>query len=247
MLAARLNTFDSGKVAARVGSLILENDDGLGDAALLELIDAAVADELDFVWIQTYAKLQTNLLEYRGMLVEMEGDREKALAQARLASLRYDVRALKSDSDWHQLARLLPFAAPTRFSTDPHISVASAREHKMSLMKSHVENRNGTVALAYSPSEPARPVAFHCASLDEGAVQLYEIAVDPEFRRGFVALNLIRHSLEFFASRFPEIRRVATRIYSDNETSIRFFQYLGLSATGRHLHYYHCWPRKESR
>lgn len=247
MLAARLNTFDSGKLAARVGSLILEDEDGIRDAALVELIDAAVADGLDLVWIQTCAKLETDLLEYRGTLVEMEGDRDDALAQARLASVRYDVRAVNSDSDWHQLARLLPFAAPTRFSTDPHISVASARQHKISLMKSHVENRSGTAALAYSASQPDRPVAYHCASLDERAVQLYEIAVDPEFRRGFVALNLIRHSLEFFTSRFPEIRRVATRIYSDNEASLRFFQYLGLCATGRQLHYYHCWPQKEAR
>lgn len=244
MLRPRLQKFDSGKVAARVGYFIF------GDAETVrtnrprltdDLIDAASAESFDLLWIETPVRLETPLLDYRGTVVELEGDRAKALSQARLADVRYDVRGLQSASDWLQVEGLMAHAAPTRFSTDPHISEGSFRHHKVSLLRSHVENRNGAVALARSPDEPERLAGYQCTSVDERAVQLYDIAIDPRFRVGFAALNLVRWNLERFASLFPEIRRVSTRIYDDNTASLRFFEHFGMSPTGPQLHYYHYW------
>jgi ribosomal protein S18 acetylase RimI-like enzyme len=244
MLRARLQTFDSGKVAARVGYVIAGRDDAIGDADILELIEAAEADSFELIWIQTCSRLETTLLDYRGTLVEVEGDRENVLSRARLASPRYEVRALESDWDWGKVERLMRFAAATRFSADPHISEAAVRHHKLSLLKSHVENKHGAVALAYSIEEPARFVGYQCTSLEEHSVQLYEIAVDTRFRRGFAAANLVRYNLDRFASAYPDAKRVVARIYDDNVASLRFFERLGLSPTGRLLHYYHCWPAR---
>lgn len=246
MFRPRLQTFDSGKVADRVGYFIFGDAEPASDADLRELIKAASAESFDLLWIESRGRLETTLLDYRGTVVEMEGDCAKALAQARLADVRYDVKALKSDSDWDQLEGLMSYAAPTRFSTDAHISEASFRQHKVSLLKSHVENRNGAIALARSTDEPDRLAGYQCTSLDERAVQLYDIAVDPRFRNGFAARNLVRWNLERFASLFPDMRRVATRIYDDNVASLRFFQHLGLSPTGRQFHYYHYWPERSS-
>jgi RimJ/RimL family protein N-acetyltransferase len=67
--------------------------------------------------------------------------------------------------------------------------------------------------------------------------------VDPEFRRGFAALNLIRYNLERFAVAHPDARRLTVRIYDDNTASLRLFANLGLEPTGRQFHYYHCWPK----
>ena len=130
-------------------------------------------------------------------------------------------------------------AAPTRFSTDAKISEASFRHHKMSLLRSQVENRNGTIALARSKDGLA---GYQCSFADERAVQLYDIAIDPRFRHGFAALNLLGWMLE----RFPDRQRVSTRIYDDNAASLRLFRHLGMSPTGNQRHYYHYWP-KESR
>jgi ribosomal protein S18 acetylase RimI-like enzyme len=247
MLRPRLQTFDSGKLADRVGYAVLEDAEAGPDLPrrIEELLEAAAAESFDLLWIESPAKLDTARLEYRGTVVELEGDRAKALAQARLADVRYDVTALKSDSDWDQVEGLMPYAAPTRFSTDAHISEASFRRHKVSLLKSHVENRNGAVALARSADEPG-PIGYQCTSVDEDAVQLYDIAVHPRFRHGFAALNLLRWNLERFAELFPGTRRLATRIYDDNVASLRFFQHLGLSPTGRQHHYYHYWPLQPS-
>lgn len=241
MLQPRLHLFDSGKIAGRVGSIIIGADESVRDADVAGWIGAA-ADSFDLIWVQTQSRLEATLLDYRGTMVEMEGDRETVLSRSRLATLRYDVRALESDSDWREVERLLEFAAATRFSSDPHVSEATVRRHKLALMRSHVENRYGVVALSYTVERPAQLAGFQCTSLKKGSIDLYEIAVDPRFRQGFAATNLIRYNLERFALAHPEAERVVTRIYDNNVASLRFFERLGLSPTGRQLHYYHFWP-----
>lgn len=231
MLRPRLQTFDSGKLAERVGYVVLD------DAKTVD-VDELIDDSFDFIWIETPQKLHTTRFDYRGTVIELEGDRAEALSQTRLAGVRYDVSALKSDSEWQQVEELMAHAAPSRFSNDPHISEAAFRRHKMSLLRSHVENKNGAIALARSAGDP---VGYQCSSLNERAVQLYDIAIARQFRQGFAALNLIGWMLERF-----DIDRVSTRIYDDNAASLRLFQHLGLRPTGRQSHYYHYWP-EESR
>lgn len=240
MLQPRLQTFDSGRIADRVGFLIVGDDETVRDADVAAWM---AADSFDLIWIQSSSRLETRLLEYRGTLVEMEGDRETVLSRSRLAALRYDVRTLESDADWREVEQLMEFAAATRFSADPHVSSASVRRHKLSLLKNHVQNKHGAVALAYSLERPVQLVGFQCTSMEEGRLDLYEIAVDSRFRRGFAATNLVRYNLERFAVAYPEAERLVTRIYDDNVASLRFFERLGLSPTGRQRHYYHCWPK----
>jgi ribosomal protein S18 acetylase RimI-like enzyme len=246
-LRARLQAFDSGKIAPRVGSVVLSEGVTISDDAILDLIESAASEEFDLVWIETRSKLETTLLDYRGTIVEFAGDRQEALARARLTTLRYDVRALQCDSDWADVEELMRFAAPTRFNTDPHIAEASFRQHKLSLMKGHVATKHGMVALAYSPGDRKRAVGYHCASLDEQTTTMYEIAVDRDFRGGFAALSLIGYSLEHFVALHPGARRLAARIYEDNPASQRFFRKLGLAPTEQTLHYYHCWPMLKER
>lgn len=246
MLRPRLQTFDSGKLADRVGSVVLGEAETVADGDILQLIEGASAEGFDLLWVETPARLETTLLDYRGTVVELEGDLAKALSQARFADVRYDVSGLKSASDWHQVEGLMSHAAPTRFSTDAHISEASFRHHKVSLLKSHVENRNGAVALARSTDAPDQLIGYQCTSGDERSVQLYDIVVDPRFQQGFAALNLVLWSLERFTALFPGTLRLSTRIYDDNVASLRFFQRLGLSLTGRQHHYYHYWPLQPS-
>ncbi len=234
-----LQPFDSGKLAPRVGSHILPDGETFGDDDARLLIEQA-ADAFDLIWIEASRRLETTLLDDRGTIVELHGDRDTALSKVQLAALRYDVRELESEADWATLEELMRFAPSSRFASDPHIPQASFRRHKLSLLKVHVQNRGGLVSLAYPPNDPARAVGYHCTSLDaDRNVVFYDLAVDPEFRRGFVALNLIRYNLERFAAAHPDARRLTVRIYDDNTASLRLFANLGLEPTGRRAHGYH--------
>jgi ribosomal protein S18 acetylase RimI-like enzyme len=238
MLRPQLAVFDSGMIAPRVGSIILGESETLREEDVPSLTDAAAEEHFDLVWVQASSRLNTQLLDYRGTLVEMAGRREDVLSRARLADQRYGIRTLQSETDWLDVERLLAFAAATRFSTDAHVSQAQFRQHKLALLKSHVQNRYGEVALAYSSGQP---LGYQCTSLEDDSVNLYEIAVDTAFRRGFAGLNLVRYNLDRFALTHPDAERVVARIYEDNVPSLRFFEHLGLRATGRLLHYYHLW------
>ncbi len=245
MLRPRLHAFDSGMIAPRVGSITLGDDETICDAEVLALTKAAAAENFDLIWMQTSRRLDTNLLDYRGTLVEMEGSREYVLSRARMADQRFHVRTLESETDWGEVEQLMPFAAPTRFSTDAHVSVATFRQHKLAVLKSHVQNRYGEIALAYSTGERLRLVGYQCTSLEEDSMNLYEIAVDTEYRRGFAGLNLVRYNLDRFGLTHPDAERVVARIYEDNVPSQRFFEHLGLCPTGRLRHYYHFWGNQQ--
>jgi RimJ/RimL family protein N-acetyltransferase len=244
MFRPLLHTFDSGKVADRVASLILGEDETVSDAEIAELLEAASAESFDLFWIQTRTPLDSPLLEHRGTLVELEGSRDAILSRCRLAPPRHGIRALASDADWDLVEQLLRFSAPTRFSTDRNITEATVRRHKLSLLKGHVENRHGVVALSYPIENPAQSVGYHSTSLEDDHVLLYEIAVDPAFRRGAAAINLVRYNLERLAESYPGAERVVTRIYEDNIASLQLFARLDMTPTGRLFHYYHCWPKE---
>jgi GNAT superfamily N-acetyltransferase len=241
MLRPLLQTFDSGLIAPRVGSITLGDHTTIGDAEVPALVDAAAAESFDLIWIQTSSRLETTLLDYRGTLVELEGLRGHVLARAGLAESRYRVRALESETDWAEVETLMPFAAATRFSTDPHVPEASFRKHKLAMLKSLVENRHGKIALAYSRGESAGLVGYQCTSVDSDRIHLYEIAVDTEFRRGFAGLNLVRYNLDRFILTHPDAERIIVRIYENNIASLRFFEHLGFRPTGQLRHYYHFW------
>jgi len=175
--------------------------------------------------------------------VELEAERDTALSSIRLAGAGYEVRALQSDADWILVEESMRFAAASRFTTDPHIAEASFRRHKMALLRSHVQNRQGLLSIAHPrDSEPARPIGYTCMSIHERTATVYDLAVDPEHRRASVGLRLLQHGLQRLASAHPNIHRITTRIYDDNVPCLRLFASLGFVPTGRLFHYYHCWP-----
>jgi len=243
-LQPRFQPFDSGRLAPRVGNLTLSDGERITDDAAALLIEKAAADDYDFVWIESLTPLETTRFEHRGTIIELQGDRDTARASINLAELRCDVRPLEIASDWATLEELMRFAAASRFTTDPRIADASFRQHKLALLRAHIENRQGVVAIAYSRDEPARPVGYTCTSINEETAYVYDLAVDPDFRRAAVALTLLRDNLERFASTHPGIRRYMTRIYEDNIPCLRLFRNLGYTDTGRLFHYYHCWPKE---
>ena len=244
-LIPRPQPFDSGILAPSVGFLTLSNGESVDDAAARAMSERAADAGFDLVWIESSRPLETALLDDRGTVVELEGERDEALSRLPPESGAHEVRTVESAADWAVLEELLRFAPSSRFSTDPRVSTQAFRRHKLALLRGHVQNRHGLVSMAYSAADPARAVGCHCTSIDaEGRVVFYDLAVDPEFRRGFVALALIRYNLQRFAREHPDARRVTVRIYDDNEPSLRLFDTLGLTRTGRVAHYYHCWPKE---
>lgn len=241
-LLAEFQPFDSGKIAPRVGSVILGESALVDPESIGEMLESAAADALDLVWIESRSKIESLALDYRGTIVELVGDRDEALSKIQVPDRGYDIRVVECESDWARLVELLPFTAKTRFSTDPNISEISFREHKLSLLKSHVENRKGMVTITYSPDDPLRPIGYCCTSVDQPTMIIYDIAVDPSFRRGFVGFSLVRFHLERFASIHPAARRLCTRIYEENTACLQLFYNVGMMPTGRLFHYYHCWP-----
>src|SRR5436190_11461407 len=130
-LEPRLQSFDSGIIAPRVGHLFLSEGEIVDDHAAGELVERAAASGFDLVWIESRSRLNITRWDYRGTIVEVEGDRDRALSKIQLAAARCDVRPLQSD--WKVVEELLRFAAASRFRSDPHIAEASFRRHKMAL------------------------------------------------------------------------------------------------------------------
>jgi ribosomal protein S18 acetylase RimI-like enzyme len=240
-LQPRFQPFDSGKLAPRVGNIILTDAETVTDDIAAELIDHAAADDFDLVWIESPARLETSRLDYRGTIIEVQGDRDTVRASLPPGDISCEVRPLETDSDWRTLEELMRFAAASRFTTDPGIPTAAFRTHKLALLRAHVENRQGVVSIAWSAEGSA--VGYTCTSIQDQTAYVYDLAVDPGFRRGSVGRTLLRHNLERFTRTHPEIRRYVTRIYEDNIPCLRLFWNLGYVNTGRLFHYYHCWPK----
>lgn len=242
ILEPRIQPFDSGLIAPRVGHLFLSESATVDDNAAGDLVARAAASGFDLVWIESQSRLETTRWDYRGTIVELNGERDAALSSIRLATGSCDIRSLESDADWALVEESLRFAATSRFTTDPHIAEASFRRHKMSLLKSHVENRQGMISIAHPERALDHPIGYTCFSIHEGTASVYDLAVDPEHRRASVALRLLQHALQRLTSAHPDIRKMTTRIYDDNAPCLRLFENLGFVRTGRLFHYYHCWP-----
>lgn len=242
-LRAHLQPFDSGKLAPRVGNVVLSEGETIDDDAVAGMIESAAADDFDFVWIESRTKLDTTLLDYRGTIVELQGDRDEALSKINIPGTQCACRPLEIDSDGVIFEQLLRFAAESRFTTDPRISDAAFRQHKLALLQGHIANRQGVITFAYWPDDPARPIGYTCTSINEQAAHVYDLSVDPDFQRANVARTLLVSSLTRFASLHPEIRRFMARIYDDNIPCLRLMRSIGFADTGRLFHYYHCWPK----
>jgi len=242
-LRPQLQPFDSGKLAPRVANIILSAGETIDDDAAAGIIENAMAEDFDFVWIESQTKLDTAQLDYRGTIVELQADREEVLSNLPVSSAQCDIRTLDPHTEVVTFEKLMGFIAATRFGTDPHISPASFREHKRALLKGHIDTRHGVITVACAPEDPSRPIGYTCTSLSEQGAHVYDLCTDPDFRRSSIGRTLLRFSIEQYRVLHPDARRYMTRIYDDNIPCLRLFRSIGFADTGRLFHYYHCWPK----
>lgn len=192
----------------------------------------------DLLSLRTSAPLTLDGFAPRGVLTTLEAEPAAVGERLRVAPGRTPVRTLAA-SDWPEVLGLLRWAAPTRFSADPRIPAAAAREHKLAMLRAYAE-RSPDNALVALGGDPERVVGFHLSYLDGRVAVLYEIIVEPAHRHGFAAVDLLAENCRRLASG-GGLRRLSTRIYSDNTPSIRLFEGIGMRQTGRQEHYFHAW------
>lgn len=232
--------FDSGRLARRVGVVTLTGaeppEPGLG----ARIRRRGQEEGFDLLTLKSGGPVDLESFEPRGVLLELTG----GVGQMRRRMARFldrvPVRPIEG-GDWPALGSMLAYAAPTRFSRDPRLTPRVVAEHKLAMLRAYAQ-RYPQHALVVETDEPGERIGgFQVSFVDKGRFVYYEIVVAPALRRGFAAVALLGENVTRYDG--PDNAEALTRIYEDNETSLRLFERLGMVRTGRRDYYYHCWTR----
>ncbi|MEM7469071.1 MAG: hypothetical protein AAF387_19605 [Pseudomonadota bacterium] len=242
MFVIENNEFDSHLIAPRAGRVSFDEKcdiQGLG----AEILKRARVLDYDFVSLavrDNHPPLIENFILV-GTIVEFVSDRDSLAAQTSRARSRYKLRAMSEDQ-WPEIERLLQFGGSTRFSNDPNISVAKRLEHKLAMLRRYQSVCPDLFNIAYNDGTA---IGYQASTVtaDHG-LRFYEIAIAPEYRKGFAALNLLDAAISSHQHSYGGQRQVVTSIYEDNKASLDFFTGLGMQPMEAPTHHYHLWIKQ---
>ncbi|MCW8932686.1 MAG: hypothetical protein OQL19_20925 [Gammaproteobacteria bacterium] len=129
-----------------------------------------------------------------------------------------------------------------RFSRDSYLGIDKCVAHKMELMRLVLE-QNPSLGIKIT-NDSGKLLGLHLARLNDSIYDYYEIMVDKDIRGGFAALDMIFEGMNRVQNESTLFETVQTRIYSDNVSSLRFFQGLGLESNKSDQYFYHLWCSK---
>ena len=238
------NEFDSRLFAIQVAEVVL-NPELCSDAAIEEKIySQALASHIDLVVIRAASKIhQPRFCQSVGCLETWTALPGSTILRLAKVPAKFKTRDLHLN-DWPAIKGLLEFSSTTRFSADAHLSKESVHFHKLEMLKTHSakSTNNGCVAV----DAENRLIGFHVGYMKDSVWNLYELLVAPQFRMGFVSLQLVKHLMSSATQASPPIE-LRTSIYSHNQESKRFFNQLGFVKTGSDVNFYHLWPKQHQK
>lgn len=236
----KLQPFDSGRLAPRVGSVVLGPNIVLCESNLAELMGQALCENYNLIFIAANDSQPAAQRHFVGRLVEYEGRFEELLDNTSAANTSYRFRGWETQADWRGVEELISHSAGTRFFLDPNIDRESAVAHKLAMLKQILATRAANLTFAFSST--GEFTAYICTYLEDDVMFLYEVAVAPEHRRQSLTVAHTNFNLATLAARFGTPQLVRTRVYATNLPSILLCKGLGLRSSGQATNYYHLWP-----
>ena len=232
------NLFDSGIIAPKVGNLVLEDCKNVheGDGKLVR--DCAREKKYSLITLGIETPVELDGFEHFGIIQEIEAKTDNVWKNVCNIPTKFNVRPI-GDSDWEQVKELLYTYPPTRYSKDPNVTFEQVVMHKLSILK-HLAKKYPKYAIgAFSKQDEL--IGFHFLRLT-GADFLFlqELLVKPDYRVGFVSLQLVKENLSAVINDIG-VKCLATRVYEDNNVSRNFFSKLGFLSLKKKEYYYHMW------
>lgn len=238
----RLNTFDSGLLAAKVGTVDVSNIAGpLVENTLKAAVEQSLEDDYDLISVALPGEVSIDGWIPVGNLIRLEGAFPTVVEALSRFVGRCNVAEIRA-GDRDEIASFLRIClAENRFTKDPNIVREAVIRQKMKILDKYLQDG----AAGFVGRSEGAMTGFHLSYVDDSdGVVLYEIEIEPSARNGFLALDLIGSALKHLARTTPGLKRVSTHIYEDNLQSLNLFYRLGLRQAGERKCYYHCWPKK---
>lgn len=237
------NRFDSGILADKVGEVKIRDFDNLEEGLETGIMAQVRTENYDYVLVKAPQRLRFEHFEYMGELNDLQANIR--VVDDKLSAFSKKVAISSFDpSHWGQVEGLLKYASATRYSRDPHISENAVTELKMKLLRMHFERNPELTVVA--KDRDGEIVGFLNAYLKDSDSTLffYEILIHPDYRRGFVAFNLLQSLVQNAHSLTGNLNRAETSVYADNENSLTMFKAIGLAPIASH-YFYHHWNSHE--
>lgn len=237
-LALEIVEFDTAHFGFRCATANVPVGVVITQDSISELKARARAENIRFLTVASRVA-SPELEQYsQGVLREYTAPFEPVRSRASVFPQRFQVEPF-NDNNCSDVIKLAEFCSSNRFSTDSHFDQSAVFEHKVKLLKIQWQRFPNLAYIAYSKEH--EPVGFHLCVRHNDAVDQYELVVRPDYRTGTVAINLIAACLNAAYHDDNNVKRVSTRIYSDNKQSDKLFSKLGLKENDNESHYYHFW------
>ncbi len=238
------NEFNSKLFSIRVAEVVLTPEMCVDVEIGEKIYSQALASEIDLVVIRAALRInEPRFCQFVGGLETWTALPASAVSRLAKVPSKFKTRNLQPN-DWPAIKGLLEFSSTTRFSADAHLSKESVQFHKLEMLKTHLakSTNNGCVAV----DAENRLIGFHVGYMKDSVWNLYELLVAPQFRMGFVSLQLVKHLMSSATQASPPLE-LRTSIYSHNQESKRFFNQLGFVKTGSDVIFYHLWPKQHQK
>ena len=232
------NLFDSGIIAPKVGNLVLEDysDIDREDGSLIA--NHAKKENYSFIALGTETPVDLEGFVPMGVIHELEAKVSNAWENICNIPDMFNIRPL-TGSDWNQVKELMDVYPPNRYSKDSNLKIEQVINHKLAILKHLAKNYPPYALGAFSKQNEL--LGFHFLRLgDDDIMFLQELLVKPNYRVGFVSLQLVKENLNTVMKN-TKIKCLATRVYEDNHVSINFFNKLGFVKVRKKEYYYHMW------
>ncbi len=231
------NVFDSGIIAPKVGNLIFEDfsDIKLEDGE--EIANVARDSGFKLVTLGAEKPVKLSGFTHMGIIREVEADAENVWERIKNISNIFNVRSL-GNNDWNHVKELLKIYPSNRYSNDSNLKPEQVIIHKLAILK-HLAEQFPDYSLGLFSKENEL-MGFHFLRLFPDTVYLQELLVKPNYRVGFASLQLVKNNLELIIKN-TKTKKLATRVYEDNNISINFFTKLGFGKLRKKEYYYHMW------
>ena len=237
------NKFDSGVLADKVAEVTILDVDKVPAGLETEIVTQLRAKHYDYAFVKASQRLPFEHFDFMGELNDLQAEISSVAGKLKAFSKKVTVSSF-DPSHWSQIGDLLKYASATRYSRDPHVSEDALTELKMKLLKVYFE-RNPELTRIVKDHEGGI-IGFLNAYLTDSDSTLcfYEIVTHPDYRRGFVALNLLQSVVQKARGLTADLNRVKTSVYADNENSLAMFKAIGLLPFASH-YFYHYWISHE--
>lgn len=233
------NEFDSSTLVPKAGNLVFDNGQEIITEQLIDDIkDNAKKEQYNFLSFKYNKEINLKEPDFVGITYELSANIEDVFYKLKPFTGKFKIRKIV-DSDWDQIYKLLNFASNTRFSNDKKLDREKVKNHKTLIFKHLVKNFPDYSLAALGQNNEIVGVHF-LRILNSSKVYLQEILIKPEYRIGFVSLQLVKENIDrIYKDKIS--RDIYTKIYADNSQSLKFFHKIGFTKLLSKEYHYHLW------